>query len=370
MLRIALNGRFTGVKQPTGTQTVAFHLFDQITLLNSAAPEFELVVFADARFPGVEQWKRRAGVTVVEIPFQDWGRYQGQLWEQWSLTKLCREHGCGVAHHPITTSPVWKRGVKSIVTLHDLHYYLHPEWSSRSFRLAYALCATPGLRRAERVVTISDYVCQQAREVFGLPPERLRRIYNGVKPMVAERKGLGGTAPYFFCVGALQPHKNLIRVIEAFLQLKREHPELELYVAGRPQHFAAKESRLSQLLAAEGVKVLGYLPEGDLANAYAGAVAYCYPSYEEGFGLPVLEAMTVGTPVITSNRSCLPEVAGPSALLVDPYSVESIAEGMRKALELTPEEREQKATKGKAWAARYSWEKAAREYLNLYREFA
>jgi len=369
MLRIALNGRFTGVRQPTGTQTAAFHLFDQITLLNSAAPECELVVFADPRFAGVAAWKERAGVKLVEIPFQDWGRYKGQLWEQWRLPQLCREHGCMVAHHPITTSPVWKRGVKSIVTLHDLHYYLHPEWSSRSFRLAYALCATPGLRRAERVVTISNYVCRQAREVFGFPPGRLRMIYNGVKPMVAERKGLGGSAPYLFCVGALQPHKNLIRVIEAFLQLKREHPELELYVAGRPQHFAAKESRLPQLLAADGVKVLGYLSEADLANAYAGAVAYCYPSYEEGFGLPVLEAMSVGTPVITSNCSCLSEVAGPSAILVDPYSVESIADGMRQALALTPAERERKAAEGKAWAARFLWERAAREYLKLYREF-
>ncbi len=366
MTRVALNGRFTGIEQPTGTQTAAFHLFDRIVRENRS---HDLVVFADPRFPGVAAWRDQPRVTLVETPLRDRSRNFAHVWEQTVLPRLCRRHGCVVAHHPITTSPAWKLGVRSLVTLHDLSFHLHPEWYARSFRLAYALFAMPGLRRADRVVTVSDYVRGLAHQHLGLPAHRLRTIHNGAKPLAPGRAGGPGGAPYVLCVGASPPHKNLVRVLEAFALLRTQHPALELHLVGRPHpRMGAEDPALAPLLAAPGVRVLGYLDEPALSDAYAGAAVYCCPSLEEGFGLPILEAMSLGVPVVTSSTSCLPEIAGGAAILVDPRSVRAIADGLRHALLLTPEQRREVGARGRAQAARFSWTDAARAYLELYDE--
>ena len=116
------------------------------------------------------------------------------------------------------------------------------------------------------------------------------------------------------------------------------------------------------------MKILGYLSEEELYAAYQGARVFCYPSLEEGFGLPLLEAMAVGTPVVSSNASCLPEIAGPGAILVDPLRVETILEGLRRLLTLPPEERAERIAQGYAWAARFTWANAATEYWDIYRK--
>lgn len=362
MLKVAFNGRFSGTSQPTGTQTASFQLFDAIL---REKRDFEVVVFGDSRFPGVREWEDLPLVTTVEVPLQDWSRERAQLWEQRDLPRLCRQQECTVAHHPMTTSPLWRNGVRSIVTLHDLNFYLHPEWFSRAFRLAYAVCAVPALKRADRVVAVSRYVREQANQQFHLGPERLRMIYNGVKslPPAVPRSA----APYLLCVGSLQPHKNLARMIKAFVRVKADVPGLELHVVGRPQARFVSDTELPSLLSAPGVKLLGYLSEADLASAYAGAAVFCYPSLEEGFGLPILEAMMQETLVLTSNVSCLPEVSGP-ATLVDPLSVGAISMGVMKLLRLQDIERKREIEKGRAWASNFTWQAAAREYVALYKE--
>src|SRR5581483_6380499 len=329
---VALNGRFTGTSQPTGTQTAAFGLFD--ALVRSPERELSLVVFADPKFPGVAEWKKFPNVTVVTVPFQNWSRGRAQWWEQFTLPRLCREWNCTVAHHPIATSPAFKGNVKSVVTLHDLNFFNHPEWYSRSFRLVYAFTALPGLREAERVVVISDYVREQAARDLHIEMQRLRRVYNGVRFTLQDEIFAHTTVPYLLCVGSLQPHKNLPRLIKAYSMVKETFPELELWVVGRPQPRFSEMPELHALLKTPGVKLLGYLSDAELRAAYANALVFCYPSLEEGFGLPMLEAMICGAPVVTSNCSCLPEIAGGAAELVDPFSEQDIALGVRKILDL------------------------------------
>jgi len=363
MSLIALNGRFTGTPNPTGTQTASFHLFEAILAEPS---EFRFVVFADSRFSGVASWGDSGRVTFVPTPFQDWSRGRAHLWEQFQAPVLAARRGCRIMHHPMTTCPAWQNRISHVVTLHDFNFLLHPEWYQRSFRMVYALCAMPGLRRCRRVVAISDYVREQAARIFSASAPRLRTIHNGVKPMVAKAPREGN---YLFAAGSLQPHKNLPRLIEAFQRVRAEFPGLELVVAGRPQPRFAAQPELAALLASPGIRLVGYLLDDELANAYAGARAFCFPSLEEGFGLPVLEAMTLGCPVLTSNVSCLPEISGP-AVQVDPYSVEAIAEGLRMLLRLSPGERDALTAGGREWAARFSWQAAAKKYLALYRELA
>jgi len=365
---LAFNGRFSGTAQPTGTQTVAFHLFDTIIRTKRERP---VVAFADPRFPGVEEWARLPGTTLVPIPFQDWSRARAQLWEQFVFPQLARRHDCVLAHHPIVTCPFWKAGMKSVVTLHDLNFYRHPEWFSFAFRMVLQFFALPGIRRADCVATISDYVRAHILEYLHLPPEKVVRIYNGVKSstFAPEITSTDVTRPpYILCVGSLQPHKNLPRLIRAYRQLRAEQPDLELWVVGRPQAQFSKLPELTELLQSPGIKLLGYLSEADLAAAYRHARVFCFPSLDEGFGLPLLEAMQAGTLVVTSQASCLPEIGGPVCGYVDPYSEASLADGLRQMLRLPEEERARRIEEGRHWAHQFSWQRAANEYLALFEE--
>lgn len=361
---VALNGRFTGTPQPTGTQTAAFHLFDAIIRCERDIP---LVVFADPRFPGATEWAKQPQTTLVPVPFQDWSRGRAQLWEQLVLPLLCHRHGCQLAHHPITTNPWLRLGIRKIVTVHDLNFCLHPEWVTWSFRTTYRFVAIPGICNADQIVTISDYVADKVHNHLKIPLDRLHRIYNGVKPLPAATAASLPRPPYLLCVGSLQPHKNLARLIRAYSQIRAEFPDHELWIVGRPQPHFRDQPELTQLLQQPGVRVLGYLSEGDLGEAYRQARLFCYPSLEEGFGLPMLEAMIAGTLVVASNVSCLPEIAGPAAELVDPLSVESLAGGMRALLKLGDGPRQQRVESGRKWALGFTWQTAAKQYVELYR---
>lgn len=365
--RVALNGRFSGTPQPTGTQTVAFQLFDAII---RAPRSIEIVVFADSRFPGVAEWKKIPGTRFVAVPFQSWSRGRSQLWEQFRLPHLCCKWACQAAHHPISTNPAWHPRCKSVVTLHDLNFYLHPEWFTHSFRLVQRFGVIPGARHAERVVAISNHVLDLAKKHLGIAEPKLRMIYNGVKPLKSSAVAKSGGGRRLLCVGSLQPHKNLPRLIRAFQRLQAEFPDLELHVVGRPQPRFARDPELPRLLESRGIKLLGYLSEEALADAYVHSAVFCYPSLEEGFGLPILEAMSAGTLVVTSNLSCLPEIAGGKAFLVDPFSVEAIADGLRRALALDQSKRASMVADGRDWAQRFSWQRAADEYLKIYSELA
>ncbi len=365
MSRVALNGRFSYALQPTGTQTVAYHLFDAII---RSQRDFEIVVFADPAFPGISEWASCAKTKLIAVPFHKWSRSRAQLWEQLVLPWRCRREGCEIAHHPINTSPAFSPGVKSLVTLHDLNFLLHPEWYTRSFCLAYQMCALPGFQRADRVIAISDYVKDTAAKTLRLPAARLGRIYNGVKVLAAAPSS-PDRARYIICVGSLQPHKNLPRTLRAFRNLRKVYPDLELRIVGKRQTRFVEDPELAELLETPGLEFLGYISDQELAQAYSDAALFCYPSLEEGFGLPVLEAMSLGTPVITSNVSCLPEISGDCAQLVDPLSESAIEAAMRQILNWSESQRAEVVKKGRVWAQKFTWEAAAKAYIDVYREF-
>jgi glycosyltransferase involved in cell wall biosynthesis len=263
-------------------------------------------------------------------------------------------------------------GVKTVVTLHDLNFYHHPEWVAPAFRSWLLATAVPGIRKANRVVAISDYVLTDALTTLQLNPEKTSRIYNGLRPMASlaiRNNGEAKAVPQVILgVNLWQPHKNLPRLLEAFRQLRQEYPNLELHLAGRPQAQFTEQPELRKKLEAPGIHVLGYLSEAALAEAYSSATIFCYPSLEEGFGLPILEAMLMGTRVATSNASCLPEIARGGAMLFDPLSSESIALTLRQGLEESPAEREKWIAYGKTVAASYTWDSAAKEYTSLYEQ--
>lgn len=226
------------------------------------------------------------------------------------------------------------------------------------------------LQRADRILAISESAKRDATALLGISSETIEVVHPGLdhkrfKPSCGAGR-YAVSPPYFVMLGGRSANKNQGRTLAAFARLAKHHPDVELYFAGpwRPADFAWLEARRADFGLGTRVRHLGYVSEADLPSLYGNAAAFLFPSLEEGFGLPVLEAMASGAPVITSNRSSLPEVAGEAALLVDPYAVGDLSAAMSYLLD-SPGGRETLRAKGFARAARFTWQRTARETLGV-----
>lgn len=259
--------------------------------------------------------------------------------------------------------------VKSVIALHDLNYLHFPEnlppaarWYYRRYFPAYA-------RNATRLVTVSQYSRNDISGSYGIDPERIDVVYNGVsevfRPLDEKEKAdvkmkYAAGKPYFVFVGALNPRKNLDRLLLAFEKFcRRGQSDAKLLIVGSPM-FRSHFFRVGN--ASEGtedrIAFLGRLPRQELARVVGGAMSLVLPSTFEGFGIPIIEAMACDVPVITSNTTSMPEVAGDAALLVDPYSVDSISDGL-SAMALDPELQAGLIARGRKQRERFSWDKTA-----------
>ena len=225
-------------------------------------------------------------------------------------------------------------------------------------------------RNARLVITNSEYSKWQIVRHLSIPEDRIRVTPLAASPEFSSirnsQSAIRNSTPYFLFVGNLEPRKNLIRLIEAFALLKNlEH---ELWIVGNTWYRAGAVRERVRSLGLEGrVRFLGYVPREDLPDLYRGATAFVYPSLLEGFGLPIVEAMACGTPVITSNNSGLKEIAADAALLIDPTDVRAIADAMGR-LGYNSAERDQLRERGLRRAAEFSWEKTAAMTIEVYQE--
>jgi alpha-1,3-rhamnosyl/mannosyltransferase len=220
------------------------------------------------------------------------------------------------------------------------------------------------LARADRLIAISENSKQDAARLLSLDAERIEVIYPGVPEVYFGAQARPSEKPYVLYVGAIEPRKNLDTLLDAWESF-RLRGDFDLIVAGASGWAGAKT--LARLAARPpGVRYLGYVPEDELPGLTAGASAFVYPSLYEGFGLPVAQAMAAGVPVITSNTSCLPEVAGGGALLVDPRSAAEIQGAMEKLL-ASPELGRELGAAGRARAQReYRWKVCGRKSLEFF----
>ncbi len=262
---------------------------------------------------------------------------------------------------------------RSVVTIHDLGYLAFPEAHTVRRRLELDLSTRWCLRAAQRVIAISQATKNDLVRHYGADPERIVVVHLGCSNLFRPPDDPGQIAairacyalesPYFLYIGTIQPRKNLTRLIEAFARAGAD--DALLVIAGRRGWLSEPiVRRVAELGLTNRVRFPGYVPDADLPALLSGALAFVFPSLHEGFGMPVLEAMACGAPVLTSTTSALPEVAGDAALLVDPCDTDAIAAALRRLAADAPLRASLRA-RGLERAAGFTWERTARETLDV-----
>jgi glycosyltransferase involved in cell wall biosynthesis len=283
--------------------------------------------------------------------------------------------GIDVLHSTFTPPPFVTR--PEVLTLHCLSSFAHPEFYSPLIAWRLNGLLRLGMRRAACVLCVSQATAEDVHARFGVERERLAVSYNGVGGRFSSRAGdearrrvrdtLDVVEPYALFVGKLEPRKNVTRLLQAFAQFKRDTgSQTTLLLAGhRTGVTPAIEQQIARLDLAGAVRQIGYVPGDLLTSLYSAARMFLFPSLWEGFGIPIVEAMACGTPVLTSNVTCLPEIAGDAAVIVNPQSTESIADGIAR-LDRSDKLREALVARGFERARLFTWENCARETLNAY----
>jgi glycosyltransferase involved in cell wall biosynthesis len=301
---------------------------------------------------------------------------------------IVRRLNCDVVHVPHL---FWlPRGLSCpyVLTVHDLLEHMYGSRNASSFRRSLHFYLTRRvLRRAARVIAVSQFTRNEIEKLLAIPDARIEVVYNAIderflhghateadRELIAQRYLVNH--PFILYAGAIRPHKNVVRIIEAFSALKSElqkqeqYPDLKLIIIGDD---LSSHPRLRRTVVRSGVqndvRFLGFVPIEVLRIFYDVAKVFVFPSLYEGFGLPPLEAMAHGTPVVTSNTSSLPEVAGTAALLVNPENVFEIRRGLQRAL-LDSALRDRMKERGYEQAKKFSWTTSVARILEIYREVA
>jgi len=311
-------------------------------------------------------WMRRW--TALSWAFLKWPSL-----EQWVESDVDLVHHVELSY-PMATKKPW------VVTIHDIGPLTHPHFFSGSHKWLTEMALSRAVNQADALICVSNATANEVEVYTGRTlKDKIHIVPEGVSPVFFEEVNpecLGGIdgmpspeAPYFLAVGSINPRKNIERLVEAFEQIQDAVPHHLILVGAKGWDDERAWRRVARSPVADRIHFLGFVTDEQLHALYSGASVFAYPSLFEGFGLPVLEAMAAGCPVVTSNRSSLPEVAGEAAVTVDPTDVAELAEALA-FLAKGGSQVEQRVKEGYAHAMSYTWEQCARETISVYRSIA
>lgn len=308
------------------------------------------------------------------------------LWTQWHVPPLLKRHGIDVYHGLCNFELPVRKVCPYVVTIHDLVPLFFPRVVPWKHRLFFRLFMKPAARAADIILTDSHHSKQDIVRHLRVPAAKIRVVYLGYAPPAASEttasphaapaailKRYGIRGRYLLFVGVIEPKKNLERLLRAFAALRESaaaDAALQLVLAGGQGWLSDHLAQLARELGIEtSVVFTGFVPDEHLPALYQQAAAFVFPSLYEGFGLPILEAMSYGAPVVTSTASSLPEIAGDAAILVDPQSVDAIRDGMAAMLR-NPQNAAALREKGRRQSQKFSWARTAQQTYAAYRDAA
>ena len=257
------------------------------------------------------------------------------------------------------------RAKKRVVTIHDVYHLAFFKTLGVAEKLYAKVMLNAAVRLSDAVITVSEFSKHEIGRFLHPESGKVEVIYNGCKPFSAQAENEGPAGRYVLFVGNVKPHKNLKRALEAFEDLVREMPELKFCIVGERDRLRTADDSLSNWVTKLGNTVIftGAVDDATLAAYYRNAAMLLFPSYYEGFGLPLLEAMQFGIPIVASNAASIPEVGGDAVVYFDPFDAEEIAAAMRKIFDgsyRVPLEAYEKQLN------RFTWEKSAGEHMELF----
>jgi glycosyltransferase involved in cell wall biosynthesis len=367
-VHIAIDAHSVGA-QLAGNETYAINLIEALAEVDQSN-QYSLYVtkpsavdrFAN-RWPNFKVKRTLPHTPLVRIPL--------------TLPAELRRNRVDVLHVQYTAPPLAPCPV--VATIHDLSFEHLPETFNRRSRAQLRLTVRRTARNAAQILTLSEFSRRDVIETYGIDPSRVAVTPAAApalfRPVTNEtelrriRATYGIERDYVLALGSIQPRKNLVRLINAYSSLWKMRPNSsmpQLVIAGKRGWLERETMRAAELsAAAHNIRFIGYVAESDLPALFSGAMLFAYPSYFEGFGLPVLEAMQCGVAVMAGNRTSLPEVAGDAALLVDPFDEPAIADGLRSLIE-NPDRRAGLRVKGLERARQFSWQETAQLTLKAY----
>ncbi len=339
------------------TRALALTGSDELTAFSSSWKDRVSSTLA-AELPSVRIVDRRVPVGALNFA---WHRLR------WPPIEALAGGEYDIAHspHPLLLP---SRSAAQVVTIHDLHFLTHPDRTSAEIRRDYSTLVRAHAHRADRIIVVSRYVAGEVQRLLDIPADRISVCTNGAP----EWKGPAASADangYLLYTGTIEPRKNVGGLLDAYARLRaRRAGAPRLVIAGRAERGSARVlARLNQPPLAGHVEYRGYVPTNDREALFKGAQAFVLPAFDEGFGIPALEAMSAGVPVVVSNRGALPEVVGDAGLFIDPDDVESLTAALVRILG-DADLRAACARRGLDRARHFTWTQTARDVRRAYED--
>ncbi len=381
-MHIAINAQLLSFSQNYRSGGISRYIRHLLIELAKQPGKHEYTVFVNGQDVVERLAAQHPQITYIPVSWSESRPIARVTWEQLTLPSIIRQRHIDVLHSPANVLPErLPRSCAGVVTLHDLAFMRFPNILKRSKRLYHRTFTIRSLQRATMVITDSDSTKQDAIELVGVPAERIQTVYLAVDPrfsneikaeeLEAFRQEQALTKGFLLYLGTLEPRKNITTIIEAYAQLRQKYAiEEKLVLAGGKGWFYDAIFEKVQKLGLESeVMFPGYVADSEQALWYSAASAFFYPSLYEGFGLPVAEALSCGTPVVTSNVSSLPEAGADIALCVDPQNVEAMAEALYKAL-TDAAYRQKCRTMAPTVAQRFSPQRMVEQIIAIYEQAA
>ena len=330
---------------------------DEITAFSSSWKDRVPAALAND-LPGVRVVDRRVPVGALNFA---WHRLH------WPPIEALAGGEYDIAHspHPLLLP---SRSAAQVVTIHDLHFLSHPERTTAEIRRDYPALVRAHAHRADRIIVVSRFVAGEVQRVLGIPAERISICPNGA-PAWKGPAAVVDAAGYLLFAGTIEPRKNVGGLLDAYARLLARRPNApRLVIAGRADpDGAGLLAAIHQPPLAGHVEYRGYIPVDEREALFKGAQAFVLPSFDEGFGIPALEAMSAGVPVVVSNRGALPEIVGDAGLFIEPDDADSLAAALERLIG-DPDLRASCARRGLDRARQFTWTQTARDVRRAYED--